>query len=224
MEINIQSAEHFNKLLDALAGDIIDGELYFKLYKDLNEQIPQYTREFNESRTFWSLTRKALIDATLLRLCRVYDTTTESLSLCNLLDTIKVNLNIFDVEHFRDRLKDNPFVESLASTAVKPNIKELEQNIYTVSVQDPLVKSLVIWRHNIIAHTTAANVVNDIKVTDKYNITYNEISVLLNRATTILNKYSYLFRASTYSTQAIGHDDYLQVLNAIKYHLDNLYT
>lgn len=221
MEINIQSAEQFNSLLNALAGDIIDGELYFKLYKDLNESISQYKREFNQSRTFWSLTRKALIDATLLRLCRVYDTTAESLSLCNLLETIKANLNIFDVKYFRDRLKDNPFVESLVRTAVKPDINELNQNIDSVRVQDPLVKKLIIRRHNVIAHTTAANVVNNIKVTEKYNITYNDISELLNRATTILNKYSALFRASTYSTQAIGHDDYLYVLDAIKFQLDN---
>ena len=109
MEINIQSAEQFNNLLNALSGDIIDGELYFKLYKDLNESIPDYKKAFNESRTFWSLTRKALIDATLLRLCRVYDTHINSLSLSNLLDTIKFNLNLFDIEGFRDRLKDNPF-------------------------------------------------------------------------------------------------------------------
>ena len=48
MEINIQSAEQFNNLLNALSGDIIDGELYFKLYKDINESIPDYKKEFNE--------------------------------------------------------------------------------------------------------------------------------------------------------------------------------
>ena len=171
MEINIQSAEHFNSLLDALAGDIIDGELYFKLYKDLNKSIPNYTNEFNQSRTFWSLTRKALIDATLLRLCRVYDTHINSLSLSNLLDTIKANLNLFDIEGFRDRLKDNPFVESLAETARKPDINEINQYIDSVGDQNPLVKKLIIWRHNVIAHKTAANIVNNINITEKYSIT-----------------------------------------------------
>jgi len=220
MEINIKSVEQFNNLLKALAGDIVDGELYFKLYKDINNSISQYHREFNQSRTFWSLARKALIDATLLRLCRVYDTTEVSLSIRNLLDTISANIHIFDVESFRDRLKDNPFVESLASTAVKPDINILNQDIETVIDKNPSIKKLIIWRHNIIAHTTASNIVNNVNISKKYIITYDDISELLSRATTLLNKYSKLFNASTYSTQAVGYDDYLDVLNAVKFKLD----
>ncbi len=221
MKIEIRSAEQFNNLLDALAGDIIDGELYFKLYKDLNQNIENYHREFNQSRTFWGITRKALVDSTLLRLCRIYDTNTKSLSLFNLLDTIKANLEIFDVDSFRERLRDNPFVDSLSETARKPDIEELNQHISEINTRNPLVKKFIIWRHNILAHKTATNVVNNIDVTEEYNITYNDISELLARATNILNKYSGLFRASSYSTQAVGYDDYLNILNAIRYRLDS---
>lgn len=221
MKTNIQSAEQFNSLLDALSGDIIDGEIYFKLYKDLNESIPDYKKVFIESRTFWSLTKKALIDATLLRLCRIYDKHINSLSLSNLLDTIKCNLNLFDIEGFRDRLKDNPFVESLAETARKPDINELNQYIVSVGDQNPLVKKFIIWRNNVIAHKTASNILNNINIAEKYSITYDDISNLLNKATMILNTYSGLFRASTYSTRVVGYDDYIYVLKAVKFKLDN---
>ena len=43
-----------------------------------------------------------------------YDKDSRSLSLLSLLDTIAINVHYFDEAEFRERLKDNPFVDSLA--------------------------------------------------------------------------------------------------------------
>ncbi|MFC2072154.1 hypothetical protein ACFLUU_05525 [Chloroflexota bacterium] len=216
MEIKIKSSNQFNGLLNSLAGEIIDGECYFKLHEDLITAIPDYEEVYNQSNTFWSLTTKALLDATLSRLCRVYDQHSNSLSLCNLLDTIEANLEIFDTENFKERLQDNPFVRSLAQTARRPNADTLKQDMQSANDTDPLVKKLVIWRNSILAHKTATVVVKQIDITKNYPISRDDISLLLSRATAILNGYSGLFRASTYLTQIIGHDDYLYILETIK--------
>lgn len=220
MKINIESAEQFDKLLNTLSDEIVYAECYFKLYKDLLNAVPDYIEVFNESNTFWSLTMHALLDVTLSRLCRVYDTHQDSLNLLNLLDTIKANLEIFETEKFKERLRENPFVESLAQTARKPDADILNSDMKSVCNVDHLVKKLVIWRNNIIAHRTALNVVEQKNIIHDYPITRDEISNLLTRATTILNRYSGLFRASTYSTHIVGADDYLYILKTIKEKID----
>ena len=60
MEIKIKSAEQFDGLLNALSGDIVDAEIFFKLHSDLLISIPDYKEVFNEANTFWSLTVRAL--------------------------------------------------------------------------------------------------------------------------------------------------------------------
>ena len=66
----------------------------------------EYGPEFAQSPTFWGLTSKAHDDATLFSLCRAYDGNNQSLNLRNLLDTIAANMHMFDVEAFRERLKE----------------------------------------------------------------------------------------------------------------------
>lgn len=216
MKIEITSAGQFDGLLNALSSEVVHAAVCFKLYSDLSDAIREYQRVMNQSSAFWSLTLQATLDAALLRLCRAYDQHRHSLSLQNLLDTIKANLYIFGTDNFRQRLWDNPFVESLAQSARKPSTDMLGQDMELVNRSDPLVNKLVVWRDNIIAHTRASNVVNEKDIAKNYPLTKEEISQLVNRATSIVNRYSRLFRASTYSPQILGHDDYLYVLNSIK--------
>lgn len=216
MKIEIENPEQFGSLLNALVGECVGGEIYFKLYKNLLNAIPEYKEVFNESNTFWSLTVRALLDATLSCLCRVYDQHSQSLSIKNLLDTIEANLEIFDTANFKERLRGNPFVDSLAQTARKPDTGKLDRDKTLIGNKDHLVNKLVIWRNNIISHRSASNVVNEKDITKDYPLTTDDVSKLVTRATDISNSYSGLFQASTTSTQIVGHDDYLHVLKSIK--------
>jgi hypothetical protein len=53
MNITIKSADELDKLLDALAKDIVDANIYYKLYIGLTNLIPDYSDEANLSYTFW---------------------------------------------------------------------------------------------------------------------------------------------------------------------------
>ncbi len=216
MKIEIKNPEQFGNLLNALRNECVDAGIYFKLHKDLRAAIPQYRKVFIQSNTFWSLTIKALLDATLSRLCRAYDQHSKSLSLINLLATIEANMEIFDIDGFKERLRGNPFVESLAEEARRPDVYKLNEDKMLVSDKDPLVGKLVIWRNNIISHKNASNIVNERDITKDHPLTRDEISELITRATRISNSYSYLFQASTTLTQIVGHDDYQYVLKSIK--------
>ena len=176
--------------------------------------LSNYASEFNESWTFWSLTFQAHWDTTLFRLCKIYDQHNTSLNLRNLLDTIEANAGLFDVENFRARLKGNPFVDSLASGSTKPDLKQLQKDKEVVSESNPLVKALVFWRNNFFAHRSAKHVAAKRSLTDHYTFDVAAVDTLLKEGMRILNSYSVLFRALSYSTQIVGHDDYKHILEA----------
>jgi hypothetical protein len=150
MEIKIKSSDELKKLLDSLALDIVDANIYYILYSNLNDSINDNSREFSQSNTFWSLTFDSLRDALMFRLCRAFDQESKSLNLFNLLTTIKTNVHFFEENHFRGRLKDNAFVESLAEDDRIPIESQLDKDILFASDQNYLVKKLMIWRNNIL--------------------------------------------------------------------------
>lgn len=212
MKINIQSDEELNRLLEALALEIVDAISYHRLFCDLADSISTHRREFNQSNTFWDLTLDALREARLTRLCRVYDQESNSLNLVNLLDTIKGNLHLFEEHHFRDRLQDNAFVDSLAQTNRLPTVAQLDEDIEFSSSRNPLVKKLMIWRNNIVAHKGTKVALGKDQILADNPLPQPEIEQLLDRSLEIFNRYSSLYRASVWSQKIIGHDDYKSLL------------
>ena len=86
MKIKIQTSDELNSLLDVLAREIVDAQIYHRLFCDLIDSISDHEREFQQSNTFWSLTIDSLKEARLTQLCRVFDQECSSLNLVNLLD------------------------------------------------------------------------------------------------------------------------------------------
>ena len=180
------------------------------------DSIKDYTMEFQQSNTFWNFTLDALQDAAMIHLCRVFDQVTTSLNLFNLLETIKANLHFFEDNHFRERLKDNAFVELLAKENRMPDKEQLDKDIWFVSTSNPLVNKLMIWRNNIIAHRGAKISLGKNQILINNPLTKDELLTLLDESHEILNRYSSLFCASTYSRKVIQHDDYKSLLNFIR--------
>jgi hypothetical protein len=126
------------RLLGALVDELIDARDHFRLHQNLDAAIPEYQAEFNQSPAFWTSTLSAHMDATLLRLCKAYDLyeSKPSLNLRNFLETIEANLHFFDEPSFRERLKNNAFVDSLAAKTHKPDRARLRKNLDSVSPGD----------------------------------------------------------------------------------------
>ena len=161
------------------------------------------------------------MDAVLLRLCRAYDTyERDALNLRNLLDTIQAHLSIFNKPNFRQRLKRNSFVDSLTAELKPPDQAQLQKDIGVVSDSDPLVRKLVMWRHNHIAHRNRHFTLNPKEFDVQYPLLFAEIDVLITRALEIGNRYALLFDATVHSTAMIGQNDYLDVLKAVREHVE----
>ena len=151
-----------------------------------------------------------------MRLCKIYDPHYDSLNLRNLLDTISKNLNLFDTAEFRIRLKDNPFIESLAQDPRKPDPVQLQADISLVSNANAAVKKLIVWRNNFVVHRSPKLTTGQLDLPAQFPILFTEIEALINNAGSILNRYSSLFSASTQSSMLIGEDDFKTTINAVR--------
>lgn len=204
------SEEEFKQLLEGLISNLLNARHHYKLYQNLQAALSEYEREINQCIAFWGLTLDAHKETSLLNLCRVYDGNSKSLSLAEFIKIIQGHTELFDISKFRERLKDNPYVDSLAQTERLPKQEELNQELDLVSNSDPLVRKLTILRNNTIAHTN-----KDWLLASKEEpkpLTWDEVNQLIERGFSIYNKYRSLFEASTYASTLIGEDDYKTVL------------
>lgn len=215
MAIRIGSSAEFKKLLEAVATDSFQALDHRRLHQDLMAARQEHCLEFSQTPTFWWLTNRAHAEAVLYRLARLYDQREDSLSLRTWLQLVTDNVHLFDERNFRQRLKDNLFVMSLAQDARGPDLDQLARDKKSVEKNDRLVDMLVTHRNTSLAHFDPDKVLNDRSVNPE-ELTWPDVDILIDRAVTIVNRYSSLFRASTYTHNIVGHDDYKFLLRMVR--------
>lgn len=214
--IHVANSDEFRRLLEALAYEVGTANIHWKLYRDLHAALDVDRIVRTQSQTFWYLTLSAHAFAAIHSLSRAYDQNPRSLHLLSWLKTIEANLHLFDIAEFKIRLAGNPFVDSLAEDFRMPDPAQLAQDIALCSIIDPKVTALVQHRSNIGAHTNARMTAKGRSPAQEFGIPIEDFEVLLDRAHEIVNRYSILFIAGSYSRQIIGHDDYRYIFHAVK--------
>jgi len=209
------SPTEFTQLLQALSTDIVDAHIHWRLANDIAKSLRDHPQVAARSNTFWYLTKKSHVATALQCLARAFDQEQSSLHLLSWLQIIRDNLSIFDVIEFKARLRDNLFVESLAESAQRPSIVALGQDIATCSATNPEVNMLVRYRGSRAAHRSKRLALTPRKSSTR-ELTDPIVEVLLDRAKTVFNRYSYMFSAATYSTSIIGKDDYKYIFSSVE--------
>lgn len=194
----------------------MNAHVHWKMFHDLQDALEKHPEVWNQSRTFWYLTLNAHNVTIIELLCRVFDQEKNSLHLLSWLKTIQSNICIFDTTEFKLRLAGNPFVDSLAEESRSPNLATLENDINICSIADPLVNKLITQRHNFVAHTSAKLAAKNKRLPTDFDLSEEELKILLDRALTILNRYCQLFAAESYSVNMIGKDDFKFIFSSIK--------
>ena len=220
MAFRLRDADEFNRLISALASDVIFAHIHLTLIYDIWQASGKYEREFAESPTFWALTTQAHLEAGLGKLARAYDSHDKTLNLSTWLRTIQDNLHVFSTENFRQRLRNNPFVESLAKLDRIPDPTTLQADLASVSRDDPAVAKLAFLRDNALAHRSAKLVLQGRDPFRDQGFSVDDLHELAERAVEILNRYSSLFRASSFSAKPVGDLDFIGTLALVKKGLD----
>jgi hypothetical protein len=216
MGYEITSDVELGRLLDGLAHDIIDAHLHYKMHNDLIEALNAAPVVRRESNSFWYMTLSAHIRLSQALLTRAYDQERQSLHLKSWLTVIRDNLEMFSEASFRERMTDNPHVESLAEHYRIPDLTELERDIAACSDTDPLVHVLILHRNALGAHRSSKFTAKGKKISDKFPLTFENFDKLLKRSLQILNRYSTLFAATSHSTTMIGHKDFQSIFAAVE--------
>lgn len=214
--IRIRSSEEFKRLLEALASDVGDANIHWRLHRDLLAEHGKNTHVWNQSQTFWYLTINAHSSTAVQSLTRAFDQSETALHLLSWLKTIEANLYMFKTSAFKQRLVNNSFVESLAESIRMPDKNQLAADILLCSASDPKVKALLRHRNNISAHTNARLTAAGRAKGQEFGIASDDFEVLLDRAHEIVNRYSSLFAAATYSRKIIAHDDFRYIFRCVQ--------
>jgi hypothetical protein len=213
--IPFRDETEFKRLFEGLANDIVGAHIHNRLYKDLLSAIEEFTLVVAQSNTFWSITLKSHLSTSLYMLTKAYDQDDRALHLLSFLETIKANSALFTEAKFRERKKDNPYADNLASELRIPDFASLEKDIALCSKDDPLVKTLTVHRGNAIAHRNAKKTASGISISETYPLSWDDFELLLARAIEVINKYSILFEASSYSTKPVGAKDFRYIFECV---------
>jgi hypothetical protein len=216
MRINISTGDQFNKLLSGLENELIYAELYFNLFNGLAKTTKEYSKEANQSKTFWTMLFTSFKDSVYIRLCRIYDQNTKSLNLVNLIDTINKNRHLFSKDCFKERNKEHADSDWLSKSTKIPTIDEIEKDIKLTNNKNPIVKKLMIWRNNIVAHKNPKISLGNTDILNVNELSEKEVKTLLDTAWDIFNKYSCYFNASTMSRMFFGGDDFKKIFKHIR--------
>lgn len=214
--INIKDASEFERLLKGLSDDIVDAHVHYLLYEDLIKALEKHPLVAPQSNVFWTFTLQSHLNSSVYALFRAYDQDLRALHLRSWLLTIQSNMHLFEEPAFRERLKDNPHVDNLAKDRTLPDAASLAQDISLCSSSDPIVRKLMIYRGSRIAHRNAKSLLNARTLGDADGLTFDDLQMLLDRAKTILNRYSYLFSSAVYSTKVVGRDDYEYIFKCVE--------
>lgn len=212
--IKLRDHSDFAALVTALANDVVDAHIHFKLHEAVANALDAKPDVAIQSRNFWNLTLQAHLTTAINALARAYDQQRSSLHLRSWLLTIQDNMELFTNASFRHRLRGNPFVESLAVDIASPDPVRLQNDIDQCTATDPVVQRLVIFRNNYSAHRPTAPLLRR-PPGDENALTYDDVRMLLTRSHGILNTYSLLFSATAYSINLVGGTDFQYIIDCV---------
>lgn len=222
MAIQVRDSIEFKRLIEAIALELVDASIAFRMHTDLIAAYEGDRREaMRQAWTFWSLTIQGHLDSAIFRLCRIYDQDDKNLGLRGFLHTIQSNQHLFSRVQFAERLKNRPGAETLIAAFTALEARQIDADMeFVTRATNPTVDRLIAIRHNYYSHRNARDVVEERAVAEAYPHMRHEVGDLLEGGIRIVNRYSEIFDANTWSTRIIGWDDYHYVLRAAQERLD----
>lgn len=193
-------AEEFDRLTDRLVEELRSACMHFDLYKALNSERFNFGQVMNKSKHFWSLTLNAHLESTRSILGRVYDQDPKNLG-------VKSWLILFK-KHF---LKPDFFESNELDNCNRVPLKEgeIDNDIECVTTNNKLVETFYIkHRHTEIAHISLKNSKNGISFFGMHPLTIEEHQALIDKAESLINKYSAHYSGRVYAMTTMENADY----------------
>lgn len=199
-------AREFSRRLTALAQDIIDAHIHYKLWRDLQRQHKTNPHVMTQSPTFWRLTLKAHLTTCLHHLSRVFVPERNAMSVGMLLAVIRDNDMVF--RRKASALAASPLAECLSKNGKVLDASSLTEDIALCAGGDVLVRKLIDARAKGFAKVGTKVGVSARRDADAAVLSFREMEILLMRALLVFRRYSDLFEATSQSGKIIATDDF----------------
>jgi AbiU2 len=218
IKMTISSPEHFDRVFSAIANELVYANVYYDLFRSLNDSFTEYQREVNNSPAFWGISRDSIRDVAFLSLCRVYDPEPNANSLPNLLITIQNNPDFLDKIRTSKPLADGKEM-TLPDPLAKVDFDQLKEDLGFVTKENEAVRRLIAWRSSIFVHRNSIQVSTGKAIAKEHVPHYEHLESLLRDGMKIVNRYALLFRFTEHSTQFGQMEDYRFVLDSVRINL-----
>ncbi len=206
--------------IEKLRNELFVTDVQFQLFVELKKAAPNYKEEIRATPLFWDYTMRAHIDMVVLRLCRLYDPDSNTISLPNFVLTIEANCELFSKTAFIERNKNNANLEWALeyNRDLSPKFIEEAKNICTSKNQ--LVKNLLIARNHFVAHLNHDLTFGDAELFQKrFPLHFKDIEELIRNGFDLLNNVSSIFGGSDFDgTKGTNYpfDDFKFILETLK--------
>ena len=127
--------EQFEKYLKEILDDLSCANDYAYLRRKLFDLSTDYEKEFSQAGSFWSLVMNALLESARLTLVRAYDKKPEGINLLSFIKFIRNNIELINIEKFRDSLMTIPSLNSpisINSLTDYDSLLEISKNILDI--------------------------------------------------------------------------------------------
>lgn len=203
-KLKFNSQASLNRRLAELSEDVVWASVFFRLYQDIQTEARKgYGQYMNHSAAFWSLAVQGLLEAAVLRTCRVYDDRKGVISLPALLRVMK-----------REEQALGSWVDSFDREVLSADLARVISRDRKKA--DAVLKQLIKHRNEVLAHRRAKGFGNS----PASAVALRDVEELILRAHEILNRWSIVFGRQEYAAALPGSDDFKDVLEAIRTNVD----
>lgn len=209
----------FSKYYKGLIWETISARAHLKLNERLEEYKADYLKELNQAPHFFILTIRAHYDDALLTLSRILDRQKNSLSIWKFLNFVEQNREIFSEEVFSQRIKDNPYHESLIESHESITCEEIEEDRGKLGNLEDTITKVKDLRDTILAHNDRRFIIRGRISAKKHDVQREKLYRVIDTLFKILNRYSRAYNSSTFSENILGEDDIGGIMDSIRFHI-----
>jgi hypothetical protein len=201
------SIKEFENMTDKLVSELQSAYMHFEIYKEIKMQITEHSKEMNKSKHFWSLTINSHLESTRSILGRIYDQNEKNLGIKSWL--LEFKNNYLQQYFFESNEQDDFNRVPLKNGEIKSDLKSISLENEKVNV---LYKR---HRHTEIAHMSLSNAKKGVSYFKDYPLSSSDIQELIDRAATIINKYSSHHSGVNYAMTTLNSQDYKYIFDRL---------
>lgn len=210
-----EAGELFSEYYERLISEVLHARDHLKLWQNLTDCTKNYLTELNQAKYFFRFTIKSHLDNAILTLARILDKHEDSLSIWKFLNYVEQNRNIFSIQDFQQRMRENQFYDSLVESHTPITFEDIQRHRSELENQQLVIKKIKVWRDKRLAHIDRGFNIKRMKI----SVQRDQLEKVIDIVARILNRYSYAYNASRYSLSYVGEDDYISVMNALRFRI-----